>query len=345
MALPQRAGRPAPFTVVEYFADPAIIGVPRSPAPCGQPGVRRAGRRRLPAVAGGARPGLAQLRRGGRDREVRGRDDGRPRPPDPPRPSHVGELPEWGGVPRPTGGPAVLVGRGGDAGGRHHPPCRSRAAHRSRRPEDDLLRGAPPRRRRPHRTGRTIERVESHGKRLEMEWDDGRHPAYAHADEVARGTSIGPGRAWQRNRPARCGRGWSRVRGLGGCVLQLPRSVETYRRPDASRHPVLRGHRPRPVPRRDADLRRGLASTPCSLTTARPRSPSSSSTSGCSAVFSNVYRCEVLWVGELTLARVADLTEAEAIRIVDLAAELLQANLVHAHGSPSPACVAASASR
>jgi len=45
----------------------------------------------------------------------------------------------------------------------------------------------------------------------------------------------------------------------------------------------------------------------------------------------NVYRCEVLWSGELSpYAPIGSLPESDAVRLVNLAAKLLRANLHHA---------------
>jgi endonuclease-8 len=50
----------------------------------------------------------------------------------------------------------------------------------------------------------------------------------------------------------------------------------------------------------------------------------------------NVYRCEVLWATAISpFARVGDLSETDAIRLVNIAASLVRASL-HA-GSPGPA--------
>ena len=85
IALPRLPSDPTPFTVVEYFPDPDRSGFhdPRHHA------VSLAyvvpGRRRLPADAGGARPGVVLAGRGGQRGGPRA-DDRRPRPPHPPRP-------------------------------------------------------------------------------------------------------------------------------------------------------------------------------------------------------------------------------------------------------------------
>ena len=45
----------------------------------------------------------------------------------------------------------------------------------------------------------------------------------------------------------------------------------------------------------------------------------------------NVYRCEVLWSGELSpFAPIGSLPESDAVRLVNLAAKILRANLHHA---------------
>jgi len=58
--------------------------LPRPAPPCGQPGLRRSRRRRLPAHSAGARPALVHPR-GSHQRRGAPRDDRRPRPPHPPR--------------------------------------------------------------------------------------------------------------------------------------------------------------------------------------------------------------------------------------------------------------------
>ncbi len=175
------------------------------------------------------------------------------------------------------------------------------------------------------RAGRTIERVESHGKHLEMEWDDG-VILHTHMRMSGSWHLYRTGQSWQRNH--REVRALVEVEGWVAVCFSAP-VVETYRRPDASRHPGLRGLGP-DLCRDDADLRRcvdALLAHQDSETTIAELLLDQRVFCG----VGNVYRCEVLWVSELSpFARVADLTEAEAIRIVDLAAELLRANLVHA---------------
>ncbi len=172
------------------------------------------------------------------------------------------------------------------------------------------------------RAGRTIESVESHGRHLEVVWDDavvlhthlrmsGSWHLYRHAD------------AWQR--PHHEMRALIGVAGWNAVCFNAPQ-VETFRMPDASRHPGLGGVGP-DLGRADADLGRcvdlllayddPLASVAEVLLDQR--------------VFcglGNVYRCEVLWAGRLSpYALIGELPEADAVRLVNVAAKLLRANL------------------
>ena len=105
--------------------------------------------------------------------------------------------------------------------------------------------------------------------------------------------------------------------------------VETYRLPDASRHPGLGGLGP-DLCRVDADLGR------CVELLLAYDDPQASLAEVLldQRVFcgvGNVYRCEVLWAGELSpFAAVGDLPEADAVRLVNVAAKLVRANLHHA---------------
>lgn len=175
------------------------------------------------------------------------------------------------------------------------------------------------------RAGRTIERIDSHGKHLEMEWDDG-VILHTHVRTSGAWHLYRTGQSWQRNH--REVRALVEVDGWVAVCFNAP-VVETYRRHDASRHPGRGGLGP-DLSRDDADLRRCvdalLAHEDGDTTIAELLLDH--------RVFcgvGNVYRCEVLWVSELSpFAAVRDLPESEAVRVVDLAAELLRANLVHA---------------
>ena len=150
------------------------------------------------------------------------------------------------------------------------------------------------------RAGRTIERVESHGKHLEMEWDDG-VILHTHMRMSGSWHLYRTGQSWQRNH--REVRALVEVEGWVAVCFSAP-VVETYRRPDASRHPGLRGLGP-DLCRADADLRRcvdALLAYEDSETTIAELLLDQRVFCG----VGNVYRCEVLWVSELSpFARVA----------------------------------------
>jgi len=116
-------------------------------------------------------------------------------------------------------------------------------------------------------------------------------------------------------------------------------SVETYRQPDPARHP---GH---------GRLGPDLASPTADLDEAvelmlaypepEARLRDVLVDQHVMVGVGNVYRCEVLWTCELSpWAHVADLSQADAVMIVNTTARLLRAGRVrsrHAGGSPGPA--------
>jgi len=173
--------------------------------------------------------------------------------------------------------------------------------------------------------GRTIERVESRGRRLEIEWDDGiildthmRMSGFWHLYRA--------GQSWQHNH--REVRAVVAVDGWVAVCFNAP-VVETYRRPDPNRHPGLRGLGP-DLCRADADLGRCVDSL---LSYDDPRATLAEVLldQRLFCGLGNVYRCEVLWADGLSpFARVGELSESDAVRMVNLAAQLLRANLRHA---------------
>ena len=172
------------------------------------------------------------------------------------------------------------------------------------------------------RAGRTIERVESHGKHLEIEWDDGiilhTHMRMSGSWHVYRKDD-----SWQR--PHREMRALIEVPDWTAVCFNAP-VVETYRAPDVHRHPGLGGLGP-DLCRPDADLRRCIDAL---LAYDDPQATVAEVLLD-QRVFcgvGNVYRCEVLWVCEMSpFARVSALAEADAVRLVHVAAKLLRANL------------------
>jgi endonuclease-8 len=176
------------------------------------------------------------------------------------------------------------------------------------------------------RAGRTIEHVEGRGRQLDIEWDDG-VVLHTHLRMSGSWHLYRTGQCWMHNH--RDVRALVEVDGWVAVCFNAP-VVETYRRPDATRHPGLRGVGP-DLSRPDADLRRCIDAL---LAHDDPRA-SISEVLLDERVFcgvGNVYRSEVLWACALSpFARVGELPEPEAVRVVNLAAKLLRANLRHAH--------------
>jgi endonuclease-8 len=172
------------------------------------------------------------------------------------------------------------------------------------------------------RAGRLIESVESHGKHLEIEWDDG-VILHTHMRMSGMWHLYREGENWQR--PHHHLRALVEVEGWRAVCFNAP-VVETYRRPDANRHPGLRGVGP-DLTRADADLERCVellrAYDDPDATVAEVLLDS--------RVFyglGNVFRCEVLHAGQLSpFAKVGDLPGPDVVRLVNVAATLLRAGL------------------
>jgi endonuclease-8 len=179
------------------------------------------------------------------------------------------------------------------------------------------------------RAGRLIESVESHGKHLEIEWDDG-VILHTHMRMSGSWHLYRDGDIWQR--PHHHLRALVEVDGWRAVCFNAP-VVETYRRPDATRHPGLRGLGP-DLARADADLERCVellrAYDDPAATVAEvlldPR------------VFcglGNVFRSEVLHAGQLSpFAKVGDLPGPDAVRLVNVAATLLRAGVGAGNRAP-----------
>jgi len=170
--------------------------------------------------------------------------------------------------------------------------------------------------------GRTIERVERRGRHVEVEWDDG-ITLHTHLRAGAEWHVHRSGDTWRRTHDEV--RALIEVDGWVAVCFGAP-VVETFRRPDASRHPGLGGVGP-DFARADADLARCAQR----LTTYRdPQAPLGDVLLD-QHVFcgvGNVLRSEVLWASELSpYARVGDLAEPDAGRLVNLAARMVRARL------------------
>lgn len=176
------------------------------------------------------------------------------------------------------------------------------------------------------RAGRTIVRVGCRGKHLEIEWDD----------EIILHTHLRLGGTWHLYR---AGEAWLQLHHHVRAVIEVPGwvavcfdapVVETYRRPDVNRHPGIGGGLGPDLSRDDADLGRCIDL----LLSYRDPKASVAEVLLDQRVFcgvGNVYRCEVLWAGELCpFAHVGTLPETDAVRMVNLAARLVRDNLRHA---------------
>ncbi len=175
------------------------------------------------------------------------------------------------------------------------------------------------------RAGRTIERVECHGRHVEIEWDD---ETILHTNLRLRGSWYVHrlGDAWQR--PHHELRVLIEVDGWVAVCFNAP-MVETYRRPDPLRHPGLRGLGP-DLARVDADLARCVQALVTYDDAAAPLADVLLDQRVLCGL-GNVYRCELLWAGQLNpAAAVGDLSEREATRMIEVAARLVRANLRHA---------------
>jgi endonuclease VIII len=170
--------------------------------------------------------------------------------------------------------------------------------------------------------GRIVERVESHGKHLEIEWDDGL-VLHTHMRMTGSWHLYRTGDQWRR--PHQQMRATIEVEGWVAVCFSAP-TVETYRRPDRRRHPGM-GRLGPDLCRADTDL-----GAVVNLLLAYPEADSRLAEvlldQRVMCGVGNVYRCEVLWATELSpYARVGTLSEHDAIRVVNTAATMLRANL------------------
>jgi endonuclease-8 len=199
------------------------------------------------------------------------------------------------------------------------------------------------------RAGRLIESVEGHGRHLDVQWDDGvvlhTHMRLSGSWHLHRDDE-----SWQH--PHHHLRALIEVDGWRAVCFNAP-VVETYRLPDATRHPGLRGIGP-DLARNDADLAR------CVQLLRAYDDPDATLAEVLldQRVFygvGNVFRCEVLHAGQLSpFAKVSALPESDAVRLVNVAAKLVRVTLVggsRAHavygrtGQPCPRCREAVESR
>lgn len=172
--------------------------------------------------------------------------------------------------------------------------------------------------------GRVIEEVRSHGKHIEIIWDDG----------VVLHTHMRMFGSWDLYRT---GERWKKPKDRALVVIVVSdwvavcfnaSAVETYRDFDPRRHPIL-GRRGPDLGRADADLEecvdrimnyheRDIAIADVLLD------------QRVMCGIGNVYRCELLWACEIhPWAHVGSLKRGECREMVMLASEMIQANLDH----------------
>ncbi len=170
--------------------------------------------------------------------------------------------------------------------------------------------------------GRTIEQVESHGKHLEIAWDNGMilhtHMRMSGSWHVYR-----HGEKWRR--PYQQMRASIENDEWVAVCFNAP-LVETYRLPDKRRHPGMGRLGPN-LCEPNVDL--GMAvNLLLSYHDANARIGEVLLDQRVMVGVGNVYRCEVLWAtGVSPYAPVGALTEHDAIRIVNTAASQLRMNL------------------
>ena len=171
------------------------------------------------------------------------------------------------------------------------------------------------------RAGAMVEMVEARGKHLEVTWDDG-----IVLDTVLK--SKAEWHVYRQGDPWR--RSWEQLRAsiqtedfVAVCFAAA--SVETYRQPDVSRHPM--GGRLGPDLADPAADLAGAVTALLHYPNVEARVRDALVDQHVMRGIGNVFRCEVLWGAELSpWAHVADLSDGDAARIVAVAARLARAH-------------------
>ena len=179
--------------------------------------------------------------------------------------------------------------------------------------------------------GRMVEAVESHGKHLEIEWDDGL-VLHTHMRMTGSWHLYRHGDTWRKS--PRQMRAVIEVTDWVAVCFNAP-VVETYRRLDRRRHPGM-GRLGPDLCKPDTDL-----GAVVDLLLAHPEPAARLAEvlldQRVMCGVGNVYRCEVLWATELSpFARVVDLGEHDAIRLANTAASMLRGNLHHSARVTAP---------
>jgi endonuclease VIII len=170
--------------------------------------------------------------------------------------------------------------------------------------------------------GRIVERVESHGKHLEIEWDNGM-VLHTHMRMSGSWHLYRRGEKWRK--PYEQMRAAIETDEWVAVCFNAP-LVETYRQPDKRRHPGM-GRLGPDLCKPDTDLS-VVVNLLLSYGDADARIAEVLLDQRVMCGVGNVYRCEVLWAtGISPFAKVGTLSERDAIRLVNTAASQLRSNL------------------
>jgi endonuclease-8 len=182
------------------------------------------------------------------------------------------------------------------------------------------------------RAGRMVERVETHGRHIELVWDDN---MVLHTNLRMSGTwhVYRRGEHWRRPSQQMCVA--IEVADWVAVCFNAP-MVETYRIPDKRRHPGM-GRLGPDLCQPGTDLS-VIVNLLLSYDDGAARLGDVLLDQRVLRGLGNVYRCEVLWATELSpFARVDSLNEHNAIRLINTAASLLRANMQQAERAAATA--------
>jgi endonuclease-8 len=175
------------------------------------------------------------------------------------------------------------------------------------------------------RAGRVVERVENHGKHIEIVWDD----------NMVLHTNLRLSGSWH---VYRHGEPWRKPYQQMSVAIEVADRVvvcfnaavtETYRIPDKRRHPGM-GRLGPDLCHSNTDPSM-VVNLLLSYADGAARLGEVLLDQRVVRGVGNVYRCEVLWATELSpFARIDALTEHDAIRVINAAATMLRANMQQA---------------